>query len=194
MKDTAEANTNRIITVPNLLSVFRMLLIPLFTWAYCAKRDSLLTALLLLLSGLTDSLDGLIARKYQLISNLGKALDPIADKMTQGAMLLCLVTRFPLMLMPFVLLLVKEAAVGFSSLIVIKKTGSVHGSVWHGKITTCMLYAMMIVHVLWFEIPSGISNCLIIVCTLMMVISFLLYMLRNIRFLNQNHQQNKDTL
>jgi len=194
MKGTAEASTNRIITLPNLLSVFRILLIPLFMWTYCAKQDSLLTALLLLLSGVTDSLDGFIARKYHLISNLGKALDPIADKLTQGAMLLCLITRYPLMLLPFILLIIKEASVGISSLVVIKKTGSVHGAVWHGKVTTCMLYTMMIVHVLWGEITAGFSAFLIITCTLMMVISFLLYILRNIRFLQQNHQKSMDTL
>ena len=122
-----------------------------------------------------------------MISDLGKALDPIADKLTQGAMLLCLVTRYPLMLMPFLLLLIKEAAVGISSLIVIKKTETVHGAVWHGKVTTCLLYGMMIVHVLWAGIPSNVSTAMIWLCSLMMILSFCLYILRNVRLLKKEY-------
>lgn len=177
----------KLFTIPNILSFVRIALIPLFMWAYCIRKDSILTAALLLVSGLTDSLDGIIARKLQMISDLGKALDPIADKLTQGAMLLCLITRYPLMLMPFLLLLIKEAAVGISSLIVIRKTGAVHGAVWHGKVTTFLLYGMMIVHVLWAGIPASISAALIWLCSLMMLISFGLYILRNIRLLKAAH-------
>ncbi len=182
-----QSSSQKLFTIPNALSVVRIALIPLFMWAYCIRKDSTLTAILLLASGLTDSLDGIIARKFNMISDLGKALDPIADKLTQGAMLLCLITRFPLMLMPFLLLLIKEAAVGISSLLVIKKTGSVHGAVWHGKVTTCLLYGMMIVHVLWTGIPSDISTTLIWLCALMMMLSFGLYILRNVRLLKKRH-------
>lgn len=188
MNDTSAASSNKVLTLPNLLSIFRIILIPQFVWAYCIQRDSLLTAVLLLISGVTDSLDGLIARKYHLISNLGKALDPIADKLTQGAMFLCLITRFPLMIIPFILLLVKEAAVGISSLAVIRKTGSVHGAVWHGKVTTCMLYAMMTLHVVFPNISTSLSTALIAACTAMMLLSFVMYLLRNIHFLKHSQE------
>ena len=87
----------RIFTIPNLLSVFRLVLIPIFVWTYCVRRGYLVTAGILLLSGLTDIADGFIARRFHMVSALGMALDPIADKLTQAAMLFCLVTRFPLM-------------------------------------------------------------------------------------------------
>jgi len=185
MTEPKASCSNKILTLPNVLSVVRIALIPLFMHAYCIQKNSVLTAGLLLFSGLTDSLDGIIARKCHMISNLGKALDPIADKLTQGAMLLSLLTRFPLMLMPFILLLVKETAVGISSLAVIRKTGHVYGAVWHGKATTCLLYAMMILHVLWAEIPAMLSTGLIVSCTAMMLLSFCLYILRNIHFLRK---------
>ena len=84
----------RILTIPNILSFFRLCLIPLFVWLYCVKKDYMWTAIVLLLSGATDMADGYIARRFQMVSALGKVLDPIADKLTQGAMLLCLFTRF----------------------------------------------------------------------------------------------------
>ena len=78
-------NLNRIITVPNLLSFFRFCLIPVIIWSYCVKENPLLAGEILLLSGLTDLADGYIARRFHMISNLGKILDPVADKLTQAA-------------------------------------------------------------------------------------------------------------
>ena len=79
-----EENLNRIITVPNLLSFFRLCLIPVIIWSYCVKKNPLLAGEILLLSGLTDLADGYIARRFHRISNLGKILDPVADKLTRS--------------------------------------------------------------------------------------------------------------
>lgn len=174
---------NKILTIPNILSFFRLALIPVFVWAYCGLEQYGLTAALLLLSGVTDVLDGFIARRFNMISDLGKALDPIADKLTQLAMLFCLLTRFPLMLLPLIVLMVKEAASGIMGLLVIRKTGAVHGAVWHGKVTTVLLYLTMVVHVLWYKIPELASDCMIIACVGMMVLSMVLYSLRNVRLI-----------
>lgn len=183
MRSTADTQTNKLFTIPNLLSLIRIALIPLIVWAYCARQNSLLTAILLAVSGLTDALDGIIARKHGLISDLGKALDPIADKLTQAAMLLCLISRFPLMLMPFLLLLVKETVVGLTSLEVIRRSGKVYGALWHGKATTFLLYAVMLLHLLWQQIPAQTSTILIWLCSGMMLFSFLLYAVRNVYLL-----------
>lgn len=173
-------NKRRVFTIPNLLSLLRLLMVPLFVWAYTIRQDGLLTALVLALSGLTDLLDGQIARHYGMVSDVGKLLDPIADKVTQGAMLICLLTRFPAMWVPLILLIVKEAFVGITSLMVIRKTGRVDGAEMHGKVTTCFLYGMMLIHLLWSDIPNGLSIALIVMTTLVMLLSFWLYGLRNI--------------
>ena len=65
-------NLNRIITVPTLLSFFRFCLIPVIIWSCCVKENPLLAGEILLLSGLTDLADGYIARRFHMISNLGK--------------------------------------------------------------------------------------------------------------------------
>lgn len=126
-------NEMKILTIPNILSFSRLCLIPLIAWLYCAKQDYIGAGYVLVLSGATDIADGFIARKFNMISDLGKILDPIADKLTQAAMLFCLSTRFPLMLVPIALMLVKELYMGVAGILVIKKTGKVYGANWHGK-------------------------------------------------------------
>ena len=72
---------DRIWTIPNILSIFRMVLIPVFVWTYCGLKNDLATALVLLLSGISDTADGIIARRFNMITTLGKAIDPVADKL-----------------------------------------------------------------------------------------------------------------
>ena len=108
------------ITIPNMLSVFRLILIPFFVYAYCVEQNFWKTAALLALSGISDTADGYIARRFNMVSDLGKIIDPVADKLTQAAMLLCLLTRYPLMLLPLLLLTFKEISTGILILIVIK--------------------------------------------------------------------------
>lgn len=181
MKDTNYKD--KIITIPNLLSLLRLCMIPVMVWLYIGKENYGLTTLLLALSALTDMADGYIARHYNMISDFGKAFDPVADKLTQIAMMLCLVTRFPLMLLPWIILVVKEVFTGIMSLLAIRKTGAVEGAVWHGKVTTALLYGTMAVHLLWYGIPQIVSLILISLCTMMMLISAVGYGIRNFKML-----------
>ena len=174
---------NKIITIPNLLSTFRLLLIPVFVWTYCGKHDSLLTAGVLLLSGVTDMADGFIARHFHMVSDLGKMLDPVADKLTQAATLFCLVTQFPMMWLPLALLAVKEISIGITSLLVIRKSGIVTGAVWHGKVNTALLYLMMLVHIVGFSIPGTVSNAMTAICSGIMVFSWVMYGWHNMKSL-----------
>ena len=184
-KPAGQDDLNRVVTIPNLLSLLRLLMIPLFVWLYCARGAYYWTGVVLLLSGLTDIVDGFIARHFHMISNLGKILDPVADKLTQVAMLFCLITRFPLMLLPLVLMVLKELYMAVSGLIVIHRTSQVYGANWHGKVNTFLLYAMMILHVFWYDIPAAVSNLTIAACVVMMVVSLALYGVRNWRLLKR---------
>ena len=115
-EENTDSSQSRILTIPNLLSLFRLCLIPVFMWLYCVEKNYLWTGIVLIISGLTDTVDGIIARKFNMISDLGKVLDPIADKVTQAAMLFCLLTRFPLMIAPLALMVVKEFFMGVTGL------------------------------------------------------------------------------
>lgn len=178
-------NKKQILTIPNLLSLFRLLLIPVIIWLYQCKHDYLAAASVTVLSGATDVIDGIIARKFNMVSDFGKILDPIADKLTQITVLFCLVSRFPVMALPLSILIVKEIIAAITNMLTIKKTDKVMGAVWHGKVTTILLYAMMIIHLIWFSISDIASNILIFICTAMMLLSAILYGTRNIKAIRQ---------
>lgn len=150
-------------------------MIPVIVWLYCFQKDYLWTTVIFIISGLTDIVDGFIARKFDMISDFGKAFDPVADKLTQIAMLFCLVTRFPLMLIPLIILIVKEALAAIMNMITLEKAGFVVAAKWHGKLNTVLIYSMMFVHIVWFTIPKTISNVLVMICIIMMLISSFLY-------------------
>ena len=98
-----------ILTIPNMLSFFRILLIPVMAVLYCYYEAHEAAVVVIAISGVTDILDGKIARKFNMVSDFGKFLDPLADKLTQATMALCLAVRYPGMGVLFILMLVKES-------------------------------------------------------------------------------------
>lgn len=180
MADGPETN-RQIFTIPNLLSLFRILLIPLIVWLYCGKGNYPLAAWALVLSGITDVADGFIARRFHMVSDLGKVLDPIADKLTQVTALGCLLTRFPTVILPLAVMVVKEAVMAVMGLVVIRRTGAVYSAEWHGKLATCLLYAVIFVHIVWYDIPRTASLLLALIGAGGIVLSLTLYSIRNLR-------------
>ncbi len=170
-----------ILTVPNILSFVRLLLIPLIVVLYCVYDNYTWAAVVIVISGLTDVVDGKIARKYGLVSDFGKMLDPVADKLTQAAVLLCLVTRFKYMLFLFGLMFVKELFMAITGILRIRHTGEVYGADWHGKLNTVLLYTIMVIHIIWHSIPPVVSNIMIVVCFCVMALSMILYGIQNIK-------------
>ena len=174
-----------IFTIPNILSMFRLLLLPVIVYTYMNQKDYVLSGTLLVISGVTDLLDGYIARTFNMMSDLGKILDPVADKPTQAVVLLCLITRFRWLVIPFICILVKELFMACICMIVIKKTGAVHGAVWHGKVATFMLDFMIIVHIVFYNISYSISIILTMISTVLILLSFYLYAKENINILKK---------
>lgn len=187
-KSVPHEGENKIITIPNFLSLFRIFLLPVIVWFYVVKGRYSIAGSVLILSGITDIVDGFIARRFHMVSNLGKILDPIADKLTQAIVLICLMTRFPWMLLPLVLMACKELCMAVTGSLVIRKTGQVPGAVWHGKIATILLYAMLLLHIFLPNISSMWSIGSIVICTGMIGLSFSLYMNRNYKLLNQERK------
>lgn len=175
MAKQKKAQQSKIFTIPNLLSLFRLLLIPPAVWLYLKKQAYGWTTAVLTLSAATDVVDGLVARRFGMVSDLGKMLDPVADKLTQIAMLFCLVTRFPQMLLPLSVLTLKEVLSGITGLLVIRKTGQVRSARWHGKAATVSLYIMMVLHLMWPAVPTAVSVALIWGSTAIMLLSGVLY-------------------
>lgn len=154
---------------------------------YCIKKYYGWTAAVFIVSGVTDVLDGFIARKFNMVSDFGKAFDPVADKLTQITMMFCLVTRFPLMLLPLVILVIKELLAATMNMLTLKKAGFVVAAVWHGKLNTVLLYTTMFIHIVWINIPSTVSNVLITVCIVMMLISSFLYTVSDLKAIKKKN-------
>lgn len=131
---------NQNLTIPNALSVVRMLIIPFFAWSFLQDRLPLAVGLLVL-SGLTDCVDGFIARKLNQVTELGKMLDPLADKLTQGVVALCLAMRFPVIGPVLLVFIVKELVMLCCAIGLLKKKKRPCAAQWYGKVATVMFYA-----------------------------------------------------
>ena len=183
-----EDNRKQVLTIPNLLSAFRILLVPVIVWLYCGRGDYPLTACVLVLSGATDIVDGFIARRFRMVSDLGKVLDPVADKLTQAAALGCLLTRFGAMWWLLGVLVAKETIMAFMGLLVIRRTGAAYSAEWHGKLATCVLYATIFIHIVWYGIPPAVSYALTAAGVASMLLSLSLYTAANLRRIKTGRQ------
>ncbi len=170
-------------TIPNLLSMLRLLLVPVIVYLYCFAHNNTWTLILVAFSTLTDIVDGFIARRFNMITDFGKFIDPVADKATQLAVFACLITKFHLMLLPFVVLLVKELASLWLRFIVYKNTDKVEGAHWHGKASTTIVIIVIMSHLIWPDMHSSISEFLIFFSTIFMVYSGFLYTLEGVSML-----------
>lgn len=124
MKSSMKLTKKEIFSIPNILCYFRILLIPVFMISYInAKetRDYYFAAFIVLLSGLTDFADGFIARHFNMVTELGKAIDPVADKLSQAAIVISLMIRIEPMRWLFLLFAVKELFMGITSIVLLTK-------------------------------------------------------------------------
>ena len=127
------------LTIPNVISFFRLLLIPLFVISYF--KDSIgISIAIILISGLSDIVDGFIARKFNMVSDLGKVLDPIADKLTQAVVLLCLTINHAAILPMFAVLFVKELITMFVAVYLLSSGTKPISSKWFGKLSTVVIF------------------------------------------------------
>ena len=128
--------------IPNTLSLVRILLIPVFLVLYLNHLDWWAFGVLVF-SGVTDMLDGFIARHFNQITECGKLLDPISDKLTQVAVLIALATRYRELLPLVILCVIKETCQAIGGVIMIKRRNTVQGSLWFGKLSTVVFYVCM---------------------------------------------------
>ena len=181
----------RIFTIPNLLSVIRLLMLPVIVYLYVFRHDVWGAAIVLVISAVTDIVDGWIARHFNQVSDLGKILDPIADKLTQFTMLCCLVTTWPNMILPVAMLFIKEIADSITSLWVIRRTGTVLSAEWHGKLATVIVHSTVVIHVIWRAIPPVLSDILIGMSVGTMLLSLIMYSIRNARYVKAHGGERK---
>ena len=164
----------QVFTIPNFMSFFRLVLIPFIIWDYLQEEYDIAAALVAV-SAATDILDGVIARRYNMVSDLGKVLDPICDKLTHAALMVCLLTRYVYMWVVFGILVVKELTMFVLGGIAVKRHGQVHSAKWFGKLCTVILESSMIVMILFPSLPEALVQALMLLCCAAMLFSLIMY-------------------
>lgn len=173
-------------TIPNLMGYFRIILIPIFMAVYIGadgSSDYIAAAVILGISGLTDCFDGKIARHFNMITEWGKVLDPVADKLTQAAVFISLSFRYPTMRYLLILFIVKEMFMGIMGAIMLKKGSMMDGARWYGKLCTAVLYEAMFILLLVVDLSYFAAGLIISVCIIMNVFSFVCYIVYYVRVL-----------
>ncbi|WP_066716749.1 CDP-alcohol phosphatidyltransferase family protein [Clostridium sp. Marseille-P299] len=171
-------NKKELWSIPNLMGYFRILLIPVFCFVYLradSLKDYYIAAGILLVSTITDFLDGQIARRFNMTTEFGKFLDPVADKITHGAIAICLMFRYHYMKYLVLLMLIKEGFMAVMGIINLRHGTKLDGAKWFGKVCTASLFLVLMVLVFLPEISISAANLLIIGEMIIMFITFLLY-------------------
>ncbi len=212
-KKTLKENLKEIfdgcLTIPNLISVIRILLIPVIAVLYY-NNYIWWTVFVIFISGLSDAVDGKIARKFNQVSNLGKLLDPVADKFTIFALAIVLFLKFKeaqseamqAFAWVFLLFIAKDIIMILGSIILIALgTRPCAAEIW-GKLATFAFYAVMVVIIGFgpevgaislyypqYTIPEGLMFVLVVVAVVLTFIAFFSYLPSAIKQLKENSKK-----
>ena len=178
--------------LPNKLTVVRVLMIPFFVWFMLPSLGGEMAAskwialAIFCIASLTDLLDGKIARKYNLVTNFGKFMDPLADKLLVGAAMICLVEMGRLPAWIVIVIISREFIISGFRLIASDNGIVIAASYW-GKFTTVFQMAMIIVLIAAFEgsVFAVVEQILIWVSLILTIVSLVDYIRKNKEVLTQ---------
>ena len=162
-------------TIPNLLSLFRLVLIPVYVLIYLNSEtttDYFISGAILAVSCLTDMIDGKIARHFNMISTIGKILDPLADKATQFTMIVCLAIRHSILWLLVLLFFVKESFQLVAGYLNLRKGKMLTGALLSGKICTTILFVSLIVLVLMPDLQENAVISIFVLDCIALLVSF----------------------
>ncbi len=178
MKIISKFSKKDLFKIPNILCYIRFLLIPVFVILYIKASNSkeyLFAAMVVLISGLTDFLDGFIARRFHMVTELGKIIDPLADKLTQASLIFIMVVKIKWMFLLLILFVIMQLFLLAAGLVMLQKGAKLNGAKWFGKVSTTVFYAVMLVLISFPVLNASITNFLLLVCGGFLALSFLLY-------------------
>lgn len=132
------------INIPNLISLIRIVLIVPFM-IFIVKNSYILSGVVLVVSGISDLLDGFLARGLNQKTNLGAMLDPAADKLTLIAVMFAVGLKFPEVIPFMVILILKELSMLMASMFLLRKKKFPSSAKWYGKIATVAFYISVII-------------------------------------------------
>lgn len=179
--------------LPNMLTILRILLIPIYLFFFYSNLENniLFAGIVFILAGISDVMDGYIARKYDLTSDLGAVLDPVADKLMTFAILITFTTKG---IIPYWILIamgIKEILMILGGIVLyIFKGKQVLPSNKYGKIATLSFYAATLSIV--FKLPEVISTTLFIITVLLNIIALINYLIIYLRLSNNTNNETVD--
>ena len=170
---------NKIFTIPNILSMVRILLVPVFATLYFWNFEGHFYWAIgaLILSGISDVADGTIARHFNMISNFGKIIDPLADKLTQGVAVICIAVKHPSCVPLLILFCAKECTMLLGSYHLLKSGARPSESKWWGKLSTVMMFAFLVVVLISdiIAVPNEIIACFEVIAAICLLFSLFNY-------------------
>ncbi len=186
------------LNIPNILSLARIIIIVPFV-LYFLNDDYLASAFVLIISGFSDMFDGMIARSLGQITPLGKVLDPLADKLTLTAVIICMGIKFP-EIVPFVVILIlKDLSMLIAGSFLIKKGIEPPAARWYGKVATVFFYVSVIIIValkaIWGVNRPIVSISLLSVTSAFMLFALFKYFIIFLKLINDisgSNQKEKD--
>lgn len=177
-----EPRKEDLINIPNVLCYIRILLVPVFIVLFI-KELYWQSALVIVVASATDIVDGWIARHFNMITDWGKFIDPLADKLMQFAMLIMAIFKNPWVSILVGIFALKEAIMLGVGLYIYHKGNNLNGAMWCGKLSTVVLDASLFLIILLPNkyINDGFVFILIAISATFLILSFIIYMREYIR-------------
>jgi cardiolipin synthase len=170
--------------IPNILCYFRLLIIPVFVYLYIRAdqpKEYMFAAFIVAIGCITDFLDGYIARKFNLITEFGKFIDPVADKLMQASLLFVLIIKIEGMFLLVILFVIKETLMAAAGFAMYRRGKKLDGAKWFGKVSTTVMYLVMLILVAVPSLNYWTATMLMLVCAGFLSLSFVLYMAEYIK-------------
>ena len=175
--------------LPNKLTVMRVILIPFFVAALLwdggdSDGMRILSAAIFIIASLTDMLDGKIARKYNLVTNFGKFMDPLADKLLVCSALICLIELEQIPAWMVIVIISREFIISGFRLVASDNGVVVAASYW-GKFKTTFQMIAVILMILDIDALSLLTTAMIWIALILTVVSLVDYIAKNHKILTE---------
>lgn len=176
--------------LPNKLTIFRVILIPFFVFFMLAPNmtgyNNYIAVAIFIVASLTDMLDGKIARKYNLVTNFGKFMDPLADKLLVCSAMICLIQTGQLAAWIVVIIIAREFIISGFRLIASDNGVVIAASYW-GKFKTTFQMVMICLMIANIEALSVLTTIVMWVALVLTVVSLVDYLMKNKDVLKDQH-------
>lgn len=181
-------------SIPNIISFIRILLVPVFCVLYFTPGMKFIALIVLIASGISDLVDGYIARKFNQITDLGKVLDPIADKLFHISTIACFCIDGVVGYWLLCLVVAKELFMVFGGLVLYKKTKAIVASKWYGKLSSSLFFATFVLSFVPHEsgVYSIFISCLFAISMMISIYAMINYVVNAVKINNARKKAEKE--